>query len=114
MTVYRRAWTMQLKDGAEAAYDTAHAEVWPDLTAQMTADGICRFFLFRSGLTVFAMQERLGPFREAGLRPSALTEKWWQMMSDLMVTDAAGRPVRTDLKEVFALETAPLQTETFR
>jgi L-rhamnose mutarotase len=106
MTVYRRAWTMQLRDGAEAEYDSAHSAVWQELTEQMQAEGICRFQLFRAGLTVFAVQERLRPFPEADAPPSEVTRKWWQTMARLMVTDHAGRPVRTDLKEVFDLEKA--------
>ena len=112
MTVYRRAWTMQLRDGAEAEYDAAHAAVWQELTEQMVADGICRFQLFRTGLTVFAVQERLRPFPEADTLPSELTKKWWQTMTRLMVTAPTGRPVRTDLKEVFDLEKAMPRLET--
>lgn len=103
MTVYRRAWTMQLREGAEDAYDAAHAAIWPELAEQMIVDGICRFHLFRSGLTVFALQERSQPFPDADAQPSAVTAKWWQSMAPLMLTDATGRPCRTELKEVFDL-----------
>ena len=105
---------MQLRDGAEAEYDAAHAAVWPELAEQMLADGICRFHLFRSGPTVFAVQERRDPFPEAGALPSELTVKWWQAMARLMITDPSGRPVRTDLKEVFNLEEALPRLEASR
>lgn len=111
MTLYRRAWTMQLRDGAEAEYDAAHAAVWPDLTLQMVRDGIVHFYLYRSGSTVFAMQERSSPFPQADALPSEITRRWWQSMARLMVTDELGRPMRTDLKEVFHLEAAALHPE---
>lgn len=111
MTVYRRAWTMQLRDGAEADYDAAHAAVWPELAEQMIADGICRFHLFRSGLTVFAVQERSRPFPGPDMPPSDVTRKWWHAMARLMVTDPSGRPIRTELKEIFSLEPGLLPTE---
>ena len=111
MTVFRRAWTMQLREGAEDAYDAAHAAIWPELAEQMVADGIRRFHLFRSGLTVFAVQERLRPFPDADARPSEVTAKWWQIMAPLMVTDAVGRPSRTELKEVFAFEAETAEKE---
>lgn len=111
MTIYRRAWTMQLKDGAEAAYDDAHAAVWPELTEQMIRDGICRFFLFRTGLTVFAVQERSHPFPDGEMKPKDVTRKWWQSMQPLMVTDETGRPLRTDLKEVFSLQPQDVQRD---
>ncbi len=111
MTVHRRAWTMQLNEGAEAAYDAAHAAVWPELKAQMQASGIRTFLLFRSGATVFAVQERTGPFPSAGTPPSEVTTRWWREMARLMVTDAAGQPVRTELTEVFSLTDAVAERE---
>jgi L-rhamnose mutarotase len=111
MTIFRRAWTMQLREGAEEAYDSAHAAIWPELAQQMVADGISRFYLFRSGLTVFALQERLHPFPDADDTPSQVTMKWWKAMARLMLTDATGRPSRTALKEVFVLEPEPEQKE---
>ena len=104
MTIYRRAWTMRLLEGAEARYDAAHAAIWPELARQMLADGICRFHLFRSGLMIFAVQERRTPFPASETPPSELTLRWWQSMAPLMVTDKEGRPERTELKEVFALD----------
>lgn len=111
MTGEIRAWTMQLRDGAEAAYDAAHADIWPELVEQMRRDGICRFHLFRSGLTVFAVQERKGAFPRGDTVPSVVTEKWWQAMASLMVTDQKGQPVRTFLDEVFNLDRAAPGTE---
>ncbi|UWQ19824.1 L-rhamnose mutarotase [Jannaschia sp. M317] len=103
MTIYRRAWTMQLKPGAAQAYDAAHATVWPDLRQNMIDAGIHRFHLFRSGQTVFAMQERLQPFPPSGTPPSEVTIRWWQAMAPLMETVDGLRPLQTDLREVFSL-----------
>lgn len=107
MTLYRRAWTMQLRDGAEAAYDAAHAAVWPDLMAQMTESGILRFFLYRAGTTVFAFQERDRPFPVSGHgTPSAVTARWWRELAPLMETEGPDhRPIHRTLQEVFALDT---------
>jgi L-rhamnose mutarotase len=112
MTIHRRAWTMRLQKGAEAAYDKAHAEIWPDLLQQMKADGIRSFLLFRSGLTVFAVQERALPFPLPIEPPSEITARWWREMARLMVTDSTGRPVRTELREVFSLDDSLPQKET--
>lgn len=103
MTVYRRAWTMQVHKGAEAAYDAAHTAVWPELKQQMLASGVRTFFLFRSGQTVFAIQERTRPFPPAAEPPSEVTARWWQEMAPMMLTDENGQPVRTELAEVFCL-----------
>lgn len=111
MKIYRRAWIMHLKEGSETAYDDAHAAVWPELTTRMIQDGICRFHLFRDGLTVFAVQERSCPFPTRDKKPDDVTRKWWQSMQPLMVTDETGRPRHTDLKEVFCFQTQDRQQE---
>ncbi|ERP96383.1 hypothetical protein Q669_28855 [Labrenzia sp. C1B10] len=107
MTLYRRAWTMQLRDGAEAAYDDAHATIWPEMRTQMLNSGIVRFFLYRSGRTVFAFQERDRPFQFTTAPPSEITVRWWRAMAPLMITEGADfRPVHTELREVFVLDAA--------
>ena len=112
MTLYRRAWTMRLHEGAEAAYDAAHADIWPEMRNQMRASGIVRFFLFRSEQTVFAFQERDRPFTGTTAPPSALTARWWRKMAPLMETEGADHhPVHHDLREVFALDTT-METQT--
>lgn len=103
MSLYRRAWTMQLKPQAEAEYDAAHAAIWPELIQQMRDDGVSRFHLFRRDLTVFAVQERLHPFPDRTNTASAITRRWWNDMARLMVTDEANRPLQTELQEVFSL-----------
>lgn len=107
MTLYRRAWTMQLRGGAEAAYEAAHAAIWPELKDQMRASGIVRFFLYRSGQTIFAFQERDRPFgQDITASPSDVSIRWWREMAPLMVTEGPEyRPVHTTLREVFALDT---------
>ena len=60
---------------------------------------------------VFAVQERSRPFSGADSQPSEVTAKWWHRMAPLMETDPTGRPMRTDLKEVFALEANSGQKE---
>ncbi len=103
MSIYRRAWTMQLKPHTEARYDAAHAAIWPELTQQMRDDGVSRFHLFRRDLTVFAFQERLQPFPDRTSAASAITRRWWDDMACLMVTDEANRPLQSELQEVFSL-----------
>lgn len=111
MTIYRRAWTMKLREGAEADYDAAHASVWPEIRAQMAEIGIIRYFLFRSGTTVFAYQERDAPFPARETQPSAVTARWWREMAPLMETGEANRPVHNILREIFAYDTT-METET--
>lgn len=109
MTLYRRAWTMQLCEGAEAAYDAAHAAIWPELQAHMQACGIVRFFLYRSGRTIFAFQERNRPFPNTSDPPSEVMVRWWSDMAQLMETEGDHhRPIQRELREVLAYDPAML------
>ncbi|MDE0589013.1 L-rhamnose mutarotase [Halocynthiibacter sp. C4] len=105
MTLYRRSWSMQIKEGAEEAYDSAHAEIWPEMRRQMEESGIIRYYLFRTGTTIFAFQERAEPFPTAEQPPSELMNRWWSKMAPLMETESGNRPKHTPLSEVFAFET---------
>lgn len=110
MSLHRRAWTMELSEGSEAAYEEAHAGIWPELLEQMKANGIVRFYLYRSGTTIFAFQERNQPFGSTAIPANELTLRWWRKMAPLMKN--AGdqhQPLHTPLNEVFAFESS---TET--
>lgn len=104
MTVYGQAWRMRLRSGSEAAYDRAHAEVWPELIAEMRAAGVETFAIYRDGREVFAFQQRNTPFRGADTEPTHTMKRWWRMMEPLMMSDKDGRPVRDMLSEVFVLD----------
>jgi L-rhamnose mutarotase len=104
MTIYRQAWRMRLRPGGEAAYDTAHADIWPEMIAQMRASGVSTFVIYRDGREVFAYQERGTPFAEAGSAASETLLRWWRTMEPLMVTDLDGRPMRRVMDKVFVLQ----------
>jgi L-rhamnose mutarotase len=43
----------RLKPGMEAAYDRAHAAVWPQLITAIRAAGFTQWLIFRDGLDIF-------------------------------------------------------------
>lgn len=95
---------MMLRNGGEEAYDRAHAALWPEMINEMRAGGVEIFVIYRTGLEVFAFQQRNTPFPGPDSKPSRTMECWWQEMQPLMETDCNGRPVREMLSEVFVLE----------
>ena len=103
MTVWRKGWRMRLKPGAEAAYDRAHADIWPDLVEGMRKGGVMNFAIFRDGLDVFACQTRSSPLPDEGAPVSDVALAWWREMEPLMVVTADGRPERIEMTEVFFL-----------
>ena len=44
--------SFELRPGTEREYERRHAEIWPELTAAITAAGISNHSLFRRGTTV--------------------------------------------------------------
>lgn len=104
MSVYRQAWRMRLRGGSEAAYDRAHAQVWPELIAEMHAAGVETFAIYRDGAEVFAFQQRNTPFPGTDTEPTQTMQRWWREMEPMMMCDKEGRPVRNMLREVFVLD----------
>ncbi len=104
MTLFRQAWRMRLRSGSEADYDAAHAQVWPELIAEMRAGGVEVFVIYRSGLELFAFQQRSTPFPGPDTKPTKTMENWWRKMQPLMMTGTDGRPVREMLSEVFVFD----------
>lgn len=96
----RLAWMMQLKPGAEAAYDEMHRTIWPEMTDMMRRTGIVTFTIFRHERMVFAYQERSKRDRQPPIPPPVL-RRWWAAMAPLMECNADNSPVRTELTEVF-------------
>jgi L-rhamnose mutarotase len=48
----RVAFCLKLRPGTEAAYDEAHAAVWPEMLALLKRAGISEYSIFRRGQTL--------------------------------------------------------------
>ena len=96
----RQAWVMHLKPGNEAIYKQKHDEIWPELLALMTRDGVSNFSIYRYGLILFAYQERDSePVAGAPIDP--IVWKWWRMMAPYMETNPDFSPVIEPVEEMF-------------
>ena len=66
----------------EEAYEKAHAEVWPDLTAAQRGLGIRRWLIFRDGLDLFHTVECENFERAvAGLAQHPVDRRWQAQMA---------------------------------
>ena len=96
----RLLFTFRLAPGTEAEYERAHAEIWPELVADLRAAGWSNYTLFRRGLQVFAYAECEPTAAEAIARieASEVNARWSAMIRALMTecVDADGRLLTAD------------------
>ncbi|TXK48895.1 L-rhamnose mutarotase [Pontibacter qinzhouensis] len=100
----RFAFKMKLKPGFEAEYIKRHDEIWPELAQLLKEAGVSDYsiFLDEETSTLFAVQKQSGQSSQ-DLGTTAIVQKWWAYMADIMETNPDNSPVSISLKEVFYL-----------
>ena len=100
----RFAFKMKLKPGFEAEYQKRHQEIWPELARLLKEAGVSDYaiFLDEETNTLFAVQKQAGQSSQ-DLGSTAIVQKWWAYMADIMDTNPDNSPVTVPLKEVFYL-----------
>lgn len=101
-----QAFKMKLIPGNAAEYKKRHDEVWPELKELIRSQGVYDYsiFLDEETDTLFAVQKLKGASGSQDLGENPLVKKWWEYMSDIMVTNPDNSPVSVPLKSVFYLE----------
>lgn len=100
------AFLMQLKPGAEAEYRRRHDEIWPELSAALTAAGIVDYsiFLDPETLSLFAVLKLKPDNTRETLPTLPAMRRWWDYMADLMLVDATNKPIERPLSLVFHMD----------
>ena len=96
---------MKLKPGHEAEYIRRHDAIWPELKQLLKEAGVSDYaiYLDEETHTLFAVQKQSGASSQ-DLGSTAIVQKWWAYMADIMDTNPDNSPVSVPLKEVFHLE----------
>ncbi|MEI6636015.1 MAG: L-rhamnose mutarotase [Planctomycetota bacterium] len=100
----RVAWTARLRPGMVEEYVEAHANVWPEALAAITAAGIRNYSIYLFENRVFAYYECDDP--EEALRIEAeaeATQRWRAQMRRLFEDEVATDGV-VFLPEIFRLD----------
>ena len=102
----RAAFKMKLKPGCKHEYKKRHDAIWPELKKLLQDNGISDYsiFLDEETNTLFAVQKVSGEQGSQDLGKTALVQKWWAFMADIMETHADNSPVTTALPEVFYMD----------
>ena len=104
----RFAFKMFLKPGCEEEYQKRHAAIWPELVKMIKDSGVGNYSIYWDKETniLFGYQECAGDTTsqdtEGGVDP--ITQKWWDMMADIMEVNPDNSPVTIPIKEVFHLD----------
>lgn len=98
------AFKMKLKPGNKAEYIKRHDQIWPELSALLTANGVSDYTIFLDEETniLFAVQEQNGQSSQ-DLGSTEIVQKWWAYMADIMETNADNSPISSSLQKVFHL-----------
>ena len=97
------AFKMQLNPGCKAEYTTRHDEIWPELVTLLKDAGISDYSIHLDEETniLFAVLWRTEGHKMDALPASAIMQKWWAHMGDIMATHPDNAPVATPLTPLF-------------
>jgi L-rhamnose mutarotase len=103
--MHRIAFKMQLFAGQEAEYKKRHDQLWPELEQLLKETGINDYSIFLDETTnsLFGVMKADDPAKLADLPSTAVMQKWWKYMGDIMESNPDNSPVQISLKEVFYL-----------
>ena len=78
----RIAFLLRLREGTEAAYEAAHASVWPEMLALLKRSGISEYSIFRRDQLLF-LTMHVENFEETWARIEAdpVNTRWQQAMA---------------------------------
>ena len=103
--MHRIAFKMQLYKGCEDEYKKRHDEIWPELQSLLKEAGISDYSIFLDETTnnLFGVMKAEDREKLNDLPSSAVMQKWWKYMEDIMESNPDHSPVSTPLTEVFYL-----------
>ena len=103
----RFAFKMFLKPGCEDEYQKRHAALWPELRQQIKDAGVSNYSIYWDKDTniLFGYQECEGEGNSQDTTDvDPITQKWWDMMADIMEVNPDNSPVTIPIQEVFHLD----------
>lgn len=101
----RKAFVMSVHAGAEAEYARRHQPIWDDLAAVLKAHGAHNYSIFLDPATrqLFGYVEVEDEARWNAIARTAVCQRWWKHMGDIMPSNPDHSPVSRGLNEVFHL-----------
>jgi L-rhamnose mutarotase len=100
-----RAFRMNLNPGQAIEYQRRHDDLWPELAQALLEAGVVdyRIFLDEPTNALFAVLTHEDVHDLDELPGTALMQRWWTYMQDIMPSHADASPVSVDLLPMFQL-----------
>ena len=102
----RKAFVMTVNAGQEAEYQRRHSPIWPELEATLKKHGVVTYtiFLLPETRQLFGYVEFEDQAQWDAVAKTAVCQRWWKHMKEVMPANPDNSPVSTELKEVFHIE----------
>lgn len=102
----RKAFRMSVDPGQYEEYERRHNELWPEMEEVLRSHGAHNYsiFLDKSDGSLFGYVEIENDVLWDAVAGTAVCQRWWHYMSDIMPTNDDESPQSVDLREVFHLE----------
>jgi L-rhamnose mutarotase len=97
------AFKMRVHAGMHAEYKARHDAIWPELVALLREAGISDYSIHLDveTNTLFGVLWRTDDHDMDALPQSAVVQRWWAHMADIMETGPDNEPVAVPLETVF-------------
>ena len=102
----RKAFVMSVNAGAEEEYEKRHRPIWPQLEAALKEHGVHNYSIFLHPETrqLFGYVEIEDEARWNAIAQTAICQKWWAHMQEIMPSNEDHSPVSQELHEVFHID----------
>jgi len=102
----RKSFVMSVNAGCEEEYERRHRPIWKELEEVLKSHGAHNYSIFLHPETrqLFGYVEIEDEGRWAAIAQTAICQKWWAHMGDVMPSNADHSPVAAELREVFHLD----------
>jgi L-rhamnose mutarotase len=100
------AFKMKLKPGFKEEYKKRHNAIWPELKQMIKDSGVSDYTIYLDEETniLFAVQKLEGSSSSQDLGSTAIVQKWWKYMAEIMETNPDYSPVTIPLEPVFHMD----------
>lgn len=102
----RKGFKMFLYPGMAKEYERRHNELWPEMKEMIQEYGGSNYSIYLDEETnvLYGYLEVVDEELWAKSADTAINQKWWDFMADIMETNEDNSPVCVDLTPVFHLD----------